>query len=321
MRLRLAVVALTVLLVACRPAQEPVWSGYAEGEYVYVAAPLAGTLTALEVRAGEQVTRGKPLFVLEAQAEQAARAEAQARLAAARYQAANADKARRPPEIAMQQAQVAQARAQLELARQDFARKSSLVKDGMITRADYDAARTALADAQGKLASAEAALRLALLPSRIDERAAADAQVEAARQVLKQSEWREQQKQQAAPADGVVSDTFFRPGEFVQAGQPVVSLLPPGYIKARFYVAEGELASVALGQAVRLSCDRCGAPIEARVSFIAAQPEYTPPVIYSNAQRSKLVFLVEARPVSLADGARLHPGQPLDVRPVAARKS
>lgn len=320
MRRRLTGVALALLLAACKPATEPVWSGYAEGEYVYVAAPLAGTLTALEVRAGDQVTRGKPLFALEAQAEQAARAEAQARLAAARYQAANADKARRPPEIEMQQAQVAQARSQMELARQDFARKSSLVKDGIITRADYDAARTALADAQGKLASAEAALRLSLLPSRIDERAAADAQVEAARQVLRQSEWREQQKQQAAPADGVVSDTFFRPGEFVQAGQPVVSLLPPGYIKARFYVAEGELASVSLGQAVRLSCDRCGTPIEARVSFIAPQPEYTPPVIYSNAQRSKLVFLVEARPVSVADGARLRPGQPLDVRPVAGRK-
>ena len=158
----------------------------------------------------------------------------------------------------------------------------------------------------------------ARLPSRADERAAADAQVEAARQVVRQNAWREQQKRQEAPAEAVVSDTFFRPGEFVGAGQPVLSLLPPGNLKARFYVAERELARLAPGQAVQLSCDGCGAPVAARVSFIATQPEYTPPVIYSNAQRSKLVFLVEARPVNLADGARLKPGQPLDVRPANA---
>jgi HlyD family secretion protein len=321
MRPRLAgVLALAMLLAGCHRAPERAWSGYAEGDYVYVAAPLAGTLTALQVRAGDQVVRGRPLFSLEAQAEQAARAEAQARLAAARSQAANTDKGKRPPEIAIQQAQVAQARAQLELARRDLARKASLVDSGAVSRAEVDAARAAATEAASRLSEAEAALRLARLPSRSDERAAADAQVEAARQVLRQNEWREQQKQQAAPADGVVSDTFFRPGEFVAAGQPVLALLPPGQVKARFYVAEPELAALAPGQEVRVSCDGCGAPIAARISFIATQPEYTPPVIYSNAERAKLVFLVEARPVAAGDASRLRPGQPLEVRPVAASR-
>jgi HlyD family secretion protein len=116
-------------------------------------------------------------------------------------------------------------------------------------------------------------------------------------------------------ADCVVSDTFFRRGEYIAPGQPVLALLPPGQIKARFYVAESELQSIALGKPVQLSCDGCPAAIPARVSFIATQPEYTPPVIYSNSQRSKLAFLVEARP-SAADAAKLRPSQPLDVRPV-----
>jgi HlyD family secretion protein len=92
-----------------------------------------------------------------------------------------------------------------------------------------------------------------------------------------------------------------------------VALLPPGNIKARFYVPQAQLPSIALGQKVMLHCDGCGAPLEARVTRIATQPEYTPPVIYSNAQRAKLVFLVEAKPVPAA-ATRLHPGQPLDVR-------
>jgi len=308
---------LALLLAACAREAAPPWSGYAEGDYVYVAAPLAGTLASLQVQSGQQVARGAALFALEAQSEEAARAEAQARLAAARSQAANTDKGKRPQELAVQEAQLAQARAQLALARRELARKEPLDDSGAVSRAEVDAARAAVTEAQARVNELEAALRVARLPSRNDERAAADAQVEAARQVLAQNAWREQQKRQAAPADGVVSDTFYRVGEFVPAGTPVVALLPRGNVKARFFVPEAELQSIAPGQGVQLSCDGCGKPIEARVSFVATQPEYTPPVIYSNAQRAKLVFLVEARPVNLADAARLRPGQPLDVRRAA----
>jgi HlyD family secretion protein len=92
----------------------------------------------------------------------------------------------------------------------------------------------------------------------------------------------------------------------------VLSLLPPANIKARFFVPERGRVLRA-GQAVTISCDGCGALIPAQISRIATQPEFTPPVIYSNGQRSKLVFMVEARP-QLKDATRLKPGQPLDVR-------
>ncbi|MDB5857660.1 MAG: hypothetical protein JWQ76_1349 [Ramlibacter sp.] len=315
-----ALALLPVILAGCGRAPDPAWSGYAEGDYVYIAAPVAGTLDTLDVVAGQPVARGRRLFALSSQPEQAARAEAQARLAAAQAQAADTDKGRRPPEVDMQQAELAQARAQATLAQRELARRVPLVASGAISRSEVDTARATLQQAQARVAELEAALQLARLPARSDERAAASAQAEVARQALRQSEWREQQKQQAAPADGVVSDTFFRPGEFVPAGQPVLALLPTGQVKARFYVGEAELARLALGQAVSLSCDGCGAAIDARVSFISTQPEYTPPVIYSNVQRQKLVFLVEARPQA-AGAARLRPGQPLDVRPVAARGS
>lgn len=302
-----------LLLAGCGKNDGNGWSGYAEADYVYVAAPLAGTLTQLHVQAGESVARGKPLFTLDAEAEDAAREEAKARLASARYQAENTDKGKRAIEVAVPQAQLAQARAQLDLAQRDLTRKQDLASRGFVAQAQVDEARTALKQAQDRVAELQASVQVAQLPARPDERAAADAQAEAARQSLRQAEWREQQKKQGAPADGVVSDTFFRAGEFVNAGQPVVALLPPGHIKARFYVPQAELPSLALGQKVLLHCDGCGGDIEARVTRIATQPEYTPPVIYSNAQRAKLVFLAEAQPVASA-AAKLRPGQPLDVR-------
>ena len=267
----------------------------------------------LHVAAGQQVLRGKPLFGLESESERAAREEASARVEVAQFQADNTDKGKRDPEVAINQAQLTQARAAALLAQADVTRKRELVAKDFISRAQLDEAQATLVQAQARVAELTSAVQVARLPARADERAAADAQVQAARYSLAQSEWRQQQKRQAAPVDAQVADTFFRPGEYVAAGQPVVALLPPANIKARFFVPEGELPRIVLGQPVQVECDGCGAAINARVTHIATRPEYTPPVIYSNSQRSKLVFLVEAKPAP-ADAPRLRPGQPLSVR-------
>jgi HlyD family secretion protein len=300
-----------ILLAGCSKQDKDSWSGYADADYVYVAAPIAGQLSSLNVAAGQQVTQGKPLFALDDVAEKAAREEANARLAAANFQAADTEKGKREPEVSVNQAQLAQARAQAGLARNDLVRKRELLAKNFIAKAQVDEAQHAYEQAQARVAELTSAVQVARLPARSDERAAAEAQVDAARQVLRQSEWRAQQKQQLAPVDAQVADTFFRPGEFVNAGQPVVSLLPPANVKARFYVPETRIQSIALGGSVTLHCDGCQ-PIAAHVTFISTKPEYTPPVIYSNEQRAKLVFLVEAKPAP-ADAPKLRPGQPLQV--------
>jgi HlyD family secretion protein len=311
MRTATALLTCALALAGCGQRDDAGWSGYADADYVYVAAPIAGQLSALHVVAGQQVTKGKPLFALDDEAERAAREEANARLAAASFQAADTEKGKREPEVSVNQAQLAQARAQAGLARNDLTRKRELLAKGFIAQAQVDEAEHAYAQAQGRVAELSSTVQVARLPARSDERLAAQAQVDAARQALRQSDWRAQQKQQAAPVDAQVADTFFRPGEFVNAGQPVVSLLPPANVKARFYVPEPQIQQLALGADVTLHCDGCE-PIAARVTFISTKPEYTPPVIYSNEQRAKLVFLVEAKPAP-ADAVKLRPGQPLSV--------
>jgi len=307
----IAVAGVLVLLCACGQRQDTGWSGYADGDYVYVAAPIAGQLGALNVISGQQVTKGKPLFALDDVAEKAAQEEANARLAAASYQAADTEKGKREAEVSVNQAQLAQARALAGNARNDLARKRELLAKGFIAQAQVDEAAHTYEQAQARVAELASTVQVARLPARSDEQRAAQAQVDAARQALRQSEWRAQQKQQTAPVDAQVADTFFRPCEFVNAGQPVVSLLPAANVKARFYVPETQIQSIALGGNVTLNCDGCQ-PIAARVTFISTKPEYTPPVIYSNEQRAKLVFLVEAKPAP-ADAAKLRPGQPLSV--------
>jgi len=94
-----------MLIAGCSDKPPSAWSGYAEGDFLYIAAPLAGRLDRVAVTAGQQVARGAPLFAQEAENEQAARDEAAARLNSARAQAANLDKGKRAEELRIAQAQ------------------------------------------------------------------------------------------------------------------------------------------------------------------------------------------------------------------------
>jgi HlyD family secretion protein len=304
-----------VLLAAgCNRGAEPgVYQGYAEGEYVRVASPFAGALTRLSVARGAQVAKGAPLFALERENEVAARREAEDRVARAQAQLDNLQKARRAPEQDVVRAQLAQAEEAARLSEKQLRRQQDLARQNFISRERVDEAQTARDRDQARVAELRAQLATARLAARPDEIRAAQADLAAARAQAAQAEWRLTQKSIAAPMDGQVADTLYVEGEWVNAGMPVVSLLPPANIKVRFFVPQALVGSLATGRAVRITCDGCDAPIEARVTWIAPQAEYTPPVIYSRETRSKLVFMIEARPAS-ADAVRLKPGQPVEVR-------
>ncbi len=177
----------------------------------------------------------------------------------------------------LQQADLAQVKASLTNAQQTFDRAQQLAKTGAGTQKDLDAATMLLRDAQARLNSAQTRL--------------------ARRSVF-------------SPVEGTVQQVYYRPGEMVPAGRPVLAILPPGNIKVRFFVPQAVLPSIAYGDAVAVGCDGCEEDLTARVSFIAKQSEFTPPVIYSLEERAKLVFLIEALPDK---PSALRVGQPVDV--------
>jgi HlyD family secretion protein len=300
-----------VALAGCEQAAPAGYPGYVEGEFVRIGAPLSGTLTTLAVERGMQVAQGAPLFTLESEQEQAAVAEAQARVHAAQASLADLEKGRRPPEVAAAQAQLAQARASLAQSDADLARTQKLVADKFLPPQQLDQAKAARDRDRARVAELTEQVQIARLPARTDQIAAAQAEVKAASDALAQAQWRVEQKSQSAPAAARVVDTLFRPGEGVPAGTPVVSLLPPANVKVRFYVPEPLVATLRAGQGVSVRCDGCGGDIAATIRFIASQAEFTPPVIYSRQNRANLVFLVEAWPAQ--PNAALHPGLPVEV--------
>jgi HlyD family secretion protein len=300
-------------LAACSNDGSRPYQGYAEGEYVRVAAPFAGTLQVLAVKRGEQVKAGERLFALDEENEAAARREAQQRVKNAEAQLADLRKGKRPTEIEAIRAQLAQAETALGLSRSQLRRSEELVAQNFISKDRLDEARAANERDAQRVAELEAQLATARLAARPDEIKAAEYNVEAARAALAQAEWKLAQKSVEAPVAGLVQDSFYVIGEWVNASQPVVSLLPPENIKVRFFVPEAELGAVRVGQKVAITCDSCNAPIAAAVSFVSPQAEFTPPVIYSRQERAKLVYMIEARPAP-QDAAKLHPGQPVEVK-------
>ena len=282
--------------------------GYVEGEYVYVGAPVAGRLETLDVARGDRVGAGTPLFQLDRSSEQPARDDAAARLVRAEATLADLRKGKRPSEIESIQAQLAQAKAMLALSETKLERRKPL--GDAVSREDVEEASAEYERDQARVAELQAELETAKLGARADEIQAAEAEVKAARAQLAQAEWRLGELSQAAPKAGRVIDTLYRPGEWVAAGAPVISMLPPDNVKVRFFVPEPQLGAIQIGDEVQVRCDACPPDLTAEISFIAPEAEYTPPVIYSREMRAKLVYLVEAKP---RQPDALRPGQPVDV--------
>lgn len=302
------------ILTGCNQSSSNLIQGYVEGEYVYVASPFGGALISLSVRRGMQVGVGDPLFTLEQASEKATRDEAERKLSEARANLEDRKKGRRPSEIASLRAQLKQALAALQLSLREVARQEGLTEvPGAAVELEVDRARSLRDQNQQRVSQLQADLNTALLGSRTDQIAAAEAEVRAKEAALAKAEWDLAQKRQTSPKAGFVFDTLYREGEWVPAGHPVVVLLPPANIKVRTFVSHTRLGTIKLGDPVQVMVDGVQGLTQGKVSYISPRAEYTPPVIYSRGIREKLVFMVEVL-FDQAAAVKLHPGQPVDVQ-------
>jgi HlyD family secretion protein len=243
-RMIVTALAMAAMLAGCNERKDPGFQGWIEADMIFVSPDESGRVTKLNVREGEEVKPGAPLYTVDDD---------------------------------LQQADLNQNNATLANAQQSYDRAASLSKTGSGTQANLDSAVSALRVAEARVNTSQT--RLA-------------------------------RRSGFAPIGGTIQQIYFREGEMVAAQRPVVSIMPPGNMKLRFFVPETELPKLALGDEVKVTCDNCAADLTAKIYFIATSAEYTPPVIYSLDERYKLVYLVQARP-SRPDALRV--GQPISV--------
>jgi HlyD family secretion protein len=300
-------------LAACSSGPKNTFQGYVEGDFVYLSSSQPGRLDRIDVARGNQISAGAQLFSLESAEEQAAQRQAQHLLEAAQAQLKDMTTGQRPPQVAVISAQLTAAEVQARKSDLQRQRDEAQYRAGGISQEQLEATRAQSDSDAAKVAELRNQVEVARLPGRSEQLRAQTGQVEAARAALAEADWKLDQKTVAAAQAGLVFDTMYRQGEWINAGSPVVRMLPPQNIKVRFFVPETVVGALALGHAVSLHCDGCGADIAATISYISVDSEYTPPVIYSNETRVKLTYMIEAHP-SVTDAPKLHPGQPLTVQ-------
>jgi HlyD family secretion protein len=306
-----AMVILT--LSGCSGWRTDSYQGYVEGEFVYLSSSQSGRLEHLAVARGQQVHSGTLLFTLEAIEEKAAQQQAQQQLAAAEAQLADLETGKRPAEIAVIDAQLLQAQASARKSELQRQRDEAQYRSGGISREQLESTLAQASTDAARVSALRSQIEVARLAGRSQQIKAQSGQVQAARAVLTEADWRLGEKTVSAPKPGLVYDTIYREGEWVAAGNPVVRMLPPQNIKVRFFVPETVLGRLAIGGNVSLHCDGCARDVPATVTYVSSEAEYTPPVIYSNETRAKLVYMIEAHPRP-EDAAKLHPGQPVSVQ-------
>lgn len=285
--------------------------GYVEGEYVYMAAQSSGVLRTLDVTRGGTVDKNGLLFSLDDDKQLIALEKSKMSLSIARAELADESTGKRQPELAVIEEQLASARAQLALAEATYKRSSELASMDFVATSRLDQDHASLEAAAAAVQEQMAQLEVARLPARTARLQAAQDSVKSADEDVVRAKIDLAERRVASPVDATVQQTYFLPGEYVAAGTPVVSLLPPGNVKFLFYVGEPQRAGLKLGTPVLIGCDGCEQPVRATIVYLSTSAEYTPPVIYSLEDRSKLVFMAEALP---DEPTTLLPGQPIDVR-------
>jgi HlyD family secretion protein len=180
--------------------------------------------------------------------------------------------------------------------------------DDDLQKADVVVRNTAVVNAQQSFDRAKELLKAAAGTQKTYDDA--EASLRQSKANLEWSQTRLARRNAYSPGEATVEQIYYRPGETVPAGRPVVALLPPANLKLRFFAPQAVLPEIKYGQTVGVSCDGCEKGLTAKVSFIARSAEFTPPVIYSQEERAKLVFLIEARP---EHPEKFRVGQPVTV--------
>lgn len=304
---------LMMAVAGCRVADRGlVATGTVEAREYDVAALTAGRIVELRVREGDTVSLGDTVAILTRTELPSQLENARARVEAARSRAQQVERGPREQEIGAARAQLRGAEGDLASAQHELERVRRLVRDSMAAPRELDRAEANFSLARARRDAAAEALALLNAGARAEERAAARAEVQAAQALYEQVRAAAGDLVLTARARGVVQRRNFETGEIANAGQPIVTLLDPQELWVRIYLRQEALASLALGDTVRLEADALpGRRFASTVIEISPRAEFIPRVALTEDERADLVFAVRLR---IPASSGLRPGLSVDAQ-------
>jgi HlyD family secretion protein len=300
------------LIQGCDNSASESFQGYIEGDFTYITADTPGKLTEIPVKRGEPVAVGAVLFRLDNEDQQLVYQQVAQELAAAIAEKNDLQAGLRPEEINILRAQLKQAQIAASLAKSKWQREKSLADKGALPFFSLKVTHNDYLQKQAIVDESQSRLQFNLLPAREQALAAKNAKIAALEAQLAQVKSTLNKRQTLSPIAGRVHDIYFTRGESVDTNHPIISLLVPHNIKVRFYIPQKLLHDFKPGNEILVSCDGCKKAVPVKIDYISTTAEFTPPVIYSQKRREKMLFLVEARPAP-DQAFTLHPGQPVKV--------
>jgi len=219
---------------------------------IRIAPEVSGQLAAIKVEPGARVRAGDVVAELSAIELTAAVAQARAQLAAAKASRDNVYAGVRAEQVASLAAEIAKAKSRLDFTQAQLTRTSTLAASDNAAQQALDQAEDDVANARADVAQAEANHQAAVAGPTREERAIADAEVEAAASALAVLERRLNKTILYAPADGVVSVIVAEIGENIRAGQPVLAIAETGKQFLSFNVREDLLHGLTVGANVNV---------------------------------------------------------------------
>jgi multidrug resistance efflux pump len=269
---RLAIVAVIAVAAAgaayirWRPAPTDPVVGIVRATEIRVAPDVGGLLASVKVRKGDRVRRGDVVAELSALELTAQVGQARAALAAAGANRDHVFAGVRAEEVAALAAEISKAKSRLDYARVQQSRVVALARDEFASVQARDQVEYDSAAARADIAEAEANHAAAQAGPTAEERAIADAQVQAAAAALDVLERRLDKTILRAPADGVVTVVVAEIGENVRAGQPVLAIAESGKEWLSFNAREDMLRGLTVGARAEVARPDGGAAVPAVVT-------------------------------------------------------
>ncbi|KKF37904.1 HlyD family secretion protein [Erwinia tracheiphila] len=300
-------------LTACDNSSALIYQGYSYGDFVYLAANETAKIDTLLINKGDRVKAGQLLVKMERFTAENALEKAEKNYLAEVATLRNLQSGERPAELNIIHSQLQKARSVAEHAQRQLERYQALFRTKVISATEWENAREDYAQKRAQVDELFHQLEAKKLPAREAEIHRQQAIVESARVQRDKADWDIRQLEIVSPQDAKVFDILYRPGERPLAGRPIVSLLPEGNVKVRFFVPEKVVGVLRTGMKVRIYFDGYSGYVPCLLNYISPQAEYSPPVIYSSKRREKLLFMVEAVPEKTQQASLVKPGLPMRV--------
>jgi len=321
-RIPIVIAAIVLLILVLRfvvfrstdDADAIVASGTVEATEADLGFQIPGRIEQIDVLEGDAVAQSSELAWLDRTELQARKLAAEAQVDASSAVLRELESGSRTEEIAQARSAFAAAEQNLTNAKRDFERTKRLFDGGAVSRQALDHQETALELAQAEHDHAKEQLQLVESGPRVERIAAQRAIVAQGHASVAQTDAALNTAMIVAPFDGIVTVRHREPGEVVQAGAPVLTVLNPDDRWVRIYVREDQVGRVKIGQPAFITADSYhDREYEGRVVFIASEAEFTPRNVQTTEERVRLVYRVKVQ-ITGDPSFDLKPGLAADVR-------